>query len=166
MSFSVKNILIDVKLFSPLVSSRVLCSPGSHYFFSLAPSLPTALRCHCTLRCSLLYTGSWQCQPSSWLPQSVTLMVPCTVCLPKCSCKAPNLCIRLYISAWVSKSPHILYVQNQTHRVKTHTTSYNLFLVSGITVNPETCLLPYFLPIMWVWSVNPEASLPSFWHTS
>lgn len=82
--------------------------------------------------------------------------------LTKMLCKAPNLCIRLYTSAWVSKSPHILYVQNQTHRVKTHTTSYNLFLVNGITVNPETCLLPYFLPIMWVWSVNPEASLPSF----
>lgn len=53
-------------------------------------------------------------------------------------------CMQLFTSAWVSKAPHILYIQNPTHWVKTHTISYNSFLVNGITINPEICPLPYF----------------------
>ena len=131
MSFSVKNGLIDVKLFTPVISPK---GPCSLCFFSPAASLPAAFRGQCTLQCSLLYIGSWQCQPSSWLSKiSNTLMISGAVS-----------CMQLFTSAWVSKAPHILYVQNPTHWVKTHTISYNSFLVNGITINLEISPLPYF----------------------
>ena len=113
MSFSIKNVLTDVKLFLLLwflLRAHVLLvlffSFFSLFFFSLALSLPAALRCQCTLHCSLLYTGSWQCQPSSWLPQiSSTLMISCTVSCMNCTLLLGSQRPLIYCT---SKTQHIV----------------------------------------------------------
>lgn len=100
LSFSIRNILTDVKLFTPWV---FLQGPTLPWFSPLAPLL-AAPECHCSLCCCLLilYAGSWRFQRRSQLPQSVTLWwFPILYGLPECSQKTPDLCIHLYISAWV-----------------------------------------------------------------
>lgn len=144
LSFSIKNILIDLKLFTPLVSCQGPTLSCSLLCFSSLAPLPAALERPCGLwRCLLtLYPGSRQFQWSSRLPQSVTLWRFPTLLArmfsenPRFVYPVVRLCLSLRpLTDWMCK------IKLWQYRCRL----LYLFLVNCITINPKTCPLPHFL---------------------